>query len=56
MSDYDLDEDIFTLEDGAGLDSTTVIVPIREGLEALSPDTPIYRLRLLYSHETFLAA
>ncbi|MDR0569575.1 MAG: hypothetical protein LBG87_10275 [Spirochaetaceae bacterium] len=52
--DYDMiDEDIFTLEDTASPELTTVIVPIAEGLE---PDTPIYRLRLLYSHETFLAA
>ncbi|MCL2273105.1 MAG: PSP1 domain-containing protein, partial [Treponema sp.] len=25
------------------------------GIDSIAPDTPIYRLRLLYSHETFLA-
>ncbi|MDR2535070.1 MAG: hypothetical protein LBD29_03450 [Treponema sp.] len=62
MSDsnnYDMDEDIYTLEDNPGeigLESTTVIVPAGADLEPLAPGTPIYRLRLLYSYETFLAA
>jgi cell fate regulator YaaT (PSP1 superfamily) len=60
MNDYDmLDEDISILEDNPAeevLETTAVIVPSGEGLEPLAPDTPIYRLRLLYSHETFLAA
>ncbi|MDR1030507.1 MAG: hypothetical protein LBL76_06495 [Treponema sp.] len=53
----DLEEDIAALEDKPaekGLDSTVVIV--ESGDQVLSPDTPVYRLRLLYSHETFLAA
>ncbi|MDR0526188.1 MAG: hypothetical protein LBG90_10020 [Spirochaetaceae bacterium] len=50
------DEEFFTLEDSDEADRTTVIVPIREELEPIAPDTPIYRLRLLYSNETFLAA
>ncbi|MDR3114914.1 MAG: hypothetical protein LBU25_05280 [Treponema sp.] len=53
----DLDEDIAALEDRPAekcLDSTVVIV--ESGDQLLTPDTPVYRLRLLYSHETFLAA
>ncbi|MFP3091061.1 hypothetical protein LQZ21_12125 [Treponema sp. TIM-1] len=50
-------EDIAALEDNpADEESTDVIVAPVEGLESLAPDTPIYRLRLFYSHETFLAA
>ncbi|MDR2485922.1 MAG: hypothetical protein LBD55_11090 [Treponema sp.] len=48
------DYDMLALEDGLGLESTAVIVPT-QNMEPLAPDTPIYRLRLLYSHETFLA-
>ncbi|MDR3334506.1 MAG: hypothetical protein LBT13_06425 [Treponema sp.] len=53
------DEDISALEDTPAeheLEHTVVIVESGEGLKALTPDTPVYRLRLLYSHETFLAA
>ncbi len=32
-----------------------VITGSAAGIESITPDTPIYRLRLLYSHETFLA-
>jgi cell fate regulator YaaT (PSP1 superfamily) len=56
---YDMEEDdISTLEDGpgeCGLESAGVIIPLGD-LEPLAPGTPIYRLRLLYSHETFPAA
>jgi cell fate regulator YaaT (PSP1 superfamily) len=51
------DEDISSLEDRPSetdLEKTDVIVVAGE--EALSPDTPVYRLRLSYSNETFLAA
>ena len=55
----DAEEDIGTLEDhpneehllGEGL-----IIPTEEDLSALTQDTPIYRLRLVYSKETFHAA
>ncbi|MDR2740137.1 MAG: hypothetical protein LBB68_09965 [Treponema sp.] len=50
-------EDISGLEDRPSetdLEKTDVIVVAGE--EALSPDTPVYRLRLSYSNETFLAA
>jgi cell fate regulator YaaT (PSP1 superfamily) len=51
------EEDIAALEDNpVEEESTDVIVAPVEGLESLSPDTPVYRLRLFYSHETFLAA
>jgi cell fate regulator YaaT (PSP1 superfamily) len=53
----DLDEDISALEDNPaeeGIEST-VIVTSGDSV-SLSPDTPVYRLRLFYSHETFLAA
>jgi cell fate regulator YaaT (PSP1 superfamily) len=51
------DEDISALEDKpseTGLEETDVIVVA--GDENLAPDTPVYRLRLSYSNETFLAA
>jgi cell fate regulator YaaT (PSP1 superfamily) len=51
------DEDISALEDNpseADLEETDVIVVT--GVESLAPDTPVYRLRLSYSNETFLAA
>jgi cell fate regulator YaaT (PSP1 superfamily) len=53
MSDFD--EDILELEDTGEADiekTTDVIVADRE----ITPDTPLYRLRLFYSNETFLAA
>ena len=49
---YD-DEDISRLEDRPEERVTSSIAG--EKIESLSPDTPVYRLRLLYSHETFLA-
>ena len=52
MSDFD-DEDISSLEDKPEEREATVITA-NTG-EAIAPDTPIYRLRLSYSHETFLA-
>jgi cell fate regulator YaaT (PSP1 superfamily) len=51
------DEDIAALEDKpseAELEETDVIVV--SDAENLAPDTPVYRLRLSYSNETFLAA
>jgi cell fate regulator YaaT (PSP1 superfamily) len=51
------DEDIAALEDTpseAELEETDLIVVA--GDENLTPDTPVYRLRLSYSNETFLAA
>ena len=51
------DEDIAALEDNpseAELEATDVIVVSGDG--NLAPDTPVYRLRLSYSNETFLAA
>ncbi|MDR2398635.1 MAG: hypothetical protein LBD74_07765 [Spirochaetaceae bacterium] len=55
MRDVD-EEDIAALEDKPAekLDSTVVI--LESGEKLLAPDTPVYRIRLLYSHETFLAA
>jgi len=58
MDDYEIsDDDISALEDNRNeskLHEQSVITGGVEG-ESLSPDTPIYRLRLLYSQETFLA-
>ncbi|MDR0707761.1 MAG: hypothetical protein LBF60_07795 [Treponema sp.] len=53
MSDY-LDDDIIDFDDSEELveQIATVIVENRE----IMPDTPVYRLRLFYSNETFLAA
>jgi cell fate regulator YaaT (PSP1 superfamily) len=61
MSDYDeyedIEEDISALEDNheAKLQERDVITGSDAGIESLAPDAPIYRLRLLYSQETFLA-
>ena len=52
MSDFE-DEDISLLEDRPEERETTSI--ISQGIDSIAPDTPIYRLRLSYSHETFLA-
>jgi cell fate regulator YaaT (PSP1 superfamily) len=52
MSDFE-EEDISLLEDRPEERETTSI--IGQGIESIAPDTPIYRLRLAYSHETFLA-
>ncbi|MDR2362833.1 MAG: hypothetical protein LBD65_00240 [Spirochaetaceae bacterium] len=50
-------EEIAALEDNpAEEESTDIIVASEEGLASLTPDTPLYRLRLFYSHETFVAA
>jgi cell fate regulator YaaT (PSP1 superfamily) len=52
----DIDEDIAALEDNpAEEEMEDVITGQGAGFESIAPDTPIYRLRLFYSHETFLA-
>ena len=53
MNDIE-DEDISLLEDRPEERKTTSSI-ISQGIESLAPDTPVYRLRLSYSHETFLA-
>jgi cell fate regulator YaaT (PSP1 superfamily) len=58
MSDFDEYDDIEDDEVSAFEDETRqrdVITGSEAGIESIAPDTPIYRLRLLYSHETFLA-
>ena len=52
MSDFE-EEDISLLEDKP--EERGSISIISQGIETIAPDTPIYRLRLSYSHETFLA-
>jgi cell fate regulator YaaT (PSP1 superfamily) len=54
ISEEELDEDISSLEDKPQEEETSSVIT-GEGLDALNPDTPVYRLRLLYSNETFLA-
>jgi cell fate regulator YaaT (PSP1 superfamily) len=57
MNDSDDIEDISSLEDNpaeTGMGGISVIAG--EELESLAPDTPVYQLRLFYSHETFFAA
>jgi len=52
------DDDIESLEDKrheTKLQEHDVITGSAAGIENLAPDAPIYRLRLLYSQETFLA-
>ncbi|MDR0450308.1 MAG: hypothetical protein LBH26_03490 [Treponema sp.] len=54
----DEDEDIASLEDNLleqEFENTGIAVETGGGPESIAPDTPIYRLRLLYSNETFLA-
>jgi len=62
VSDYneyeDIEDDISSLEDNRNeskFSEHDVITGADAGIEALAPDAPIYRLRLLYSQETFLA-
>jgi cell fate regulator YaaT (PSP1 superfamily) len=51
-----LDEDISALEDTPGEETSgDVIIESGADIESLAPDTPIYRLRLSYSNETFSA-
>jgi cell fate regulator YaaT (PSP1 superfamily) len=56
MSDYNeyenIDDDDVILEDEPKENN---VITGDAGIESIAPDTPIYRLRLLYSHETFLA-
>jgi cell fate regulator YaaT (PSP1 superfamily) len=49
------EEDISALEDSPLTGEPDVITGIGAGIESIAPDTPIYRLRLFYSHETFPA-
>jgi cell fate regulator YaaT (PSP1 superfamily) len=50
------DEDISALEDNPGDgEMDDIITGTGAGIENLAPDTPVYRLRLFYSQETFLA-
>ncbi|GHU29877.1 hypothetical protein FACS1894172_01920 [Spirochaetia bacterium] len=51
MSDYDI-EDISELEDNPELVQESDIVATEVGIDS---GTPLYRIRLLYSYETFLA-
>ncbi|MDR1105865.1 MAG: hypothetical protein LBL44_05870 [Treponema sp.] len=52
----EIDEDISSLEDNPSeLEETEVITGAGETGEAIAPDMPVYRLRLLYSQETFPA-
>jgi cell fate regulator YaaT (PSP1 superfamily) len=54
----DIDEDIAALEDNPAeqeMEAADVITGQGANFESIAPDTPIYRLRLFYSHETFLA-
>jgi cell fate regulator YaaT (PSP1 superfamily) len=56
MGDYNEYENI---EDDIPVDDEpkerNVITGLDAGIESIAPDTPIYRLRLIYSQETFLA-
>ena len=52
------EDDISSLEDDrsdAKFQAHDIITGADAGIESIAPDTPIYRLRLLYSQETFLA-
>jgi cell fate regulator YaaT (PSP1 superfamily) len=49
------EEDISALEDSPEAEEPGVVSGVGEEIETIAPDTPIYRLRLFYSHETFFA-
>jgi cell fate regulator YaaT (PSP1 superfamily) len=52
------DEDISRLEDSPAeeaMEEADVITGSGVRLESIAPNTPVYRLRLIYSHDTFLA-
>jgi cell fate regulator YaaT (PSP1 superfamily) len=52
------DEDISRLEDSPAeeaLEEADVITGSGMRLESIAPDTPVYRLRLIYSYDTFFA-
>jgi cell fate regulator YaaT (PSP1 superfamily) len=54
FNNEEIDEEFSELEDNpAEVETSSVITG--EGIDAITPDTPVYRLRLLYSNETFLA-
>ncbi len=52
------DDDISSFEDfpEEDISSGSLVLASGEDLEPITPDTPLYRLRLTYSHETFIAA
>jgi cell fate regulator YaaT (PSP1 superfamily) len=50
------EEDIAALEDRPGEETLEDSVIVQTAETGLEPDTPVYRLRLPYSNETFLAA
>jgi cell fate regulator YaaT (PSP1 superfamily) len=50
----EIDEEISSLEDKPQEEETSSFIT-GEDLGSLNPDTPVYRLRLVYSNETFLA-
>ncbi|MDR1617886.1 MAG: hypothetical protein LBS06_02415 [Treponema sp.] len=51
------EEDISRLEDNPAeaTEEADIITGSGVNLELIAPDTPVYRLRLIYSHDTFLA-
>jgi cell fate regulator YaaT (PSP1 superfamily) len=56
INDYEnIDEDIAALEDRPEAKERNIITGREAGIDSIAPDTPIYRLRLFYSNETFLA-
>jgi cell fate regulator YaaT (PSP1 superfamily) len=50
------EEDIAALEDNPAENEFESAIIVEEGSQTIPPDTPIYRLRLLYSNESFFAA
>lgn len=57
-ADEFIDEDMNSFEEfpEEDISSESLVVVSGEDLEPITPDTPLYRLRLAYSHETFIAA
>jgi cell fate regulator YaaT (PSP1 superfamily) len=57
-TDEIIDDDISSFEDFSDEEmlSGNLVVASGEDLEPITPDTPLYRLRLAYSQETFVAA
>ncbi|MDR0474790.1 MAG: hypothetical protein LBH43_14095 [Treponema sp.] len=54
LNEDEYGEDIFSLEDEPLAEKTSSVIT-GGNLENIHPDTPVYRLRLFYSNETFLA-
>ncbi len=56
MDNHDIDDFSILEDQNDGLEAESSGFPLPAETVPLKPDTPLYRLRLAYSHETFIAA